>query len=342
MLYLVVDPDDPVAVWKKLSDQFQKKTWANKLQLRKRLYSLRLREGESVQEHIRRLTEILDELAAIGCPVEEEDRVVHLLASPPDSYSMLVTALKANSEVPKMEVVTERLLHEERKQEKESLVSSSSKALSVSRSKKVVPKCFHCRKPGHLKKQCRLLPTNRETAKRSKGSKPEAYKASLHRHSDSEDEVLVVNQVFHAGIDGKWIVDSGATCHMCCSEKLFSELHPLDKPTDVSLGDGHTLQASGEGIVPLRTNLPDGSSCKCRLLNVLFVPSLTYNLLIISKAAERGKAAKFDRDGCRIVDKRGQVIAKAQRCGSLYHLDCRADKQVAIAQQSSEQTTLWH
>ena len=86
-----------------------------------------------------------------------------MLASLPDLYSMLVTALKANSEVPKM-----RLLHEERKQEKESLVSTSSKALSVSRSKKVVPKCFHCGKPEHLKKQCRLLPTNRETAKRSK------------------------------------------------------------------------------------------------------------------------------------------------------------------------------
>ena len=130
LLYLVGDPDDPVAVWKKLSDQFQKKTWANKLQLRKRLYSLRLREGESVQEHIRQLTEIFDELAVIGSPVEEEDKVVHLLASLPDSYSMLVTALEANSEVPKMEVVTERLLHEERKQkDKESLVSSSSKAL---------------------------------------------------------------------------------------------------------------------------------------------------------------------------------------------------------------------
>ena len=244
----------------------------------------------------------------IGCPVEEEDRVVHLLASLPDSYSMLVTALEANSVVPKMEVVTKRLLHEERKQkEKDSLVSSSSKAFPVSRSKKVVPKCFHCGKPGHLKKQCRLLPTNRETAKRSKGSKPEANKASLHQHSDSEDKVLVVNQVLHASIDGKWIVNSGATCHMCCSEKLFSELHPLDKPTDVSLRDGHTLQASGEGIVPLRMNLPDGSSCKCRLLNVLFVPSLMYNLLSISKATKRGKEVKFDRDGCRIIDKKGQV-----------------------------------
>ena len=31
LLYLIGDPDDPGVVWKKLADQFQKKTWANKL-----------------------------------------------------------------------------------------------------------------------------------------------------------------------------------------------------------------------------------------------------------------------------------------------------------------------
>ena len=31
LLYFLGDPEDPVVVWKKLSDQFQKKTWANKL-----------------------------------------------------------------------------------------------------------------------------------------------------------------------------------------------------------------------------------------------------------------------------------------------------------------------
>ena len=37
LLYLIGDPDDPGVVWKKLADQFQKKTWANKLALRRRL-----------------------------------------------------------------------------------------------------------------------------------------------------------------------------------------------------------------------------------------------------------------------------------------------------------------
>ena len=88
LLYLLGEPDDPVAVWKKLSDQFQKKTWVNKVGLRRRLYSLKLKEGDSVQEHIRKVTEIFVELAVIGDPVEE-DRVVHLLASLPESYNSL-------------------------------------------------------------------------------------------------------------------------------------------------------------------------------------------------------------------------------------------------------------
>ena len=40
--------------------------------------------------------------AIVGNAVTDEDRVV-LLASLPESYDMLVTALKANAEVPRMD-----------------------------------------------------------------------------------------------------------------------------------------------------------------------------------------------------------------------------------------------
>ena len=40
LLYLLGNLEDPGVMWK-LSDQFQKKTWANKVELRRRLYSLR-------------------------------------------------------------------------------------------------------------------------------------------------------------------------------------------------------------------------------------------------------------------------------------------------------------
>ena len=109
------NPEDPTEVWKKLADHFQKKTWSNKLTLRRKLYDLKLKDGQPVQKHVKALTEIFDEIAFIGDPLDDESKVVHLLASLPDAFDILVTALETSAEVPQLEVVTERLLYYEDK-----------------------------------------------------------------------------------------------------------------------------------------------------------------------------------------------------------------------------------
>lgn len=79
----------------------------------KNAYALPLKKGGSVQEHIKKLTETSRNPQYSPA---EEDQVVHMQESLPDSYSILITALEANAEVPKMEIIVEQLLHEERKQ----------------------------------------------------------------------------------------------------------------------------------------------------------------------------------------------------------------------------------
>ena len=59
------------------------------------------------------LTELFDVLSVAGETVSEDDRMVCLLANLPESYSVLVTALEVNETVSKLEVVTERILHQE-------------------------------------------------------------------------------------------------------------------------------------------------------------------------------------------------------------------------------------
>ena len=66
-----------------------------------------------MQKHVQLLTKIFDELSITGDPLDEENQVVHLLASLSESYDMFVTLLEVSPEVPKLEIVTERLLHEE-------------------------------------------------------------------------------------------------------------------------------------------------------------------------------------------------------------------------------------
>ncbi len=83
------------------------------MDLRHKLHSLRLRDGHSAQEHIKFMIELFDSLSVAGETVKDEERVVYLLASLPDLYSVLVTALEANEGVPKLETVIEHILHEE-------------------------------------------------------------------------------------------------------------------------------------------------------------------------------------------------------------------------------------
>ena len=142
LLYFVGEPTNPIEVWQKLSDQFQKKTWANKLHLRKKLYAMRLKDGETMQEHIKAMTELFNELSVIGDQMNDKDRIVHLL----------VTALEVSAEVPNMEIVTERLLHEECKltDGKSSHAQDSEKAMTVKRLVYKGPMCYKCKEFGHI------------------------------------------------------------------------------------------------------------------------------------------------------------------------------------------------
>ncbi|KAF2346598.1 Reverse transcriptase RNA-dependent DNA polymerase [Trinorchestia longiramus] len=67
-------------------------------------------------DHLKVFVELLEELAIFGDAIVEGERVIILLSSLPDRFSTLVTALEAHEKIPAWEVVTERLLNEERRQ----------------------------------------------------------------------------------------------------------------------------------------------------------------------------------------------------------------------------------
>ena len=46
----------------------------------------------------------------------------------------------------------------------------------------------------------------------------------------------------------QWIVDSGATCHMCNDKGLFDNFSDLIQAQAVTLGDGHHLKAEDRSL----------------------------------------------------------------------------------------------
>lgn len=256
---------------------------------------------------------------------------------------MLVTALEANEDVPKLETVTERILHQERKT-LEKCETHSEKAMTHRTPRKKI-RCHYCGKIGHIKRFCRDFKAEKE--KRNEKTE-KASIAVTDAISCSEDsvEILFASHALSATSSKEqcaWIVDSGATCHMCRDKKSFATLKQLEEPIDIALGDGHTLTAIGRGEVVLDMVLPNGESKPCKLHDVLYVPKLSYNLLSVTKASQKDKVVKFTKSACYVLNQKHKMVAKATKVGSLYQLNHKVKVERAnFAQSSVTNEDVWH
>ena len=143
-----------------------------------------------------------------------------------------------------------------------------------------------------------------------------------------------------AGHDS-WVIDSGATSHMCNNKNLFVELNPIPNAQEVTLGDGHKVEATAVGTVQLETLLPDGQMENCQVIHVLYVPQLSCNLLSVSKAIQTNNEVAFTKHGCEIRNNKNKIIAMGTKVGGLYQLEfCR--KQKAHVAEKGSKERLWH
>jgi len=140
---------------------------------------------------------------------------------------MLVTALEASSEtVPSWGSVVERLRYEEKKMTSKSGEEECKQALTVKRSlKKKQFTCHFCGKPGHFKKDCRLF-AQKQSEGRGGGPKftpGQSAHLAEEEKADSKSEEALVSQTHLVVSKQDWLVDSGATCHMCHDKNVFRE-----------------------------------------------------------------------------------------------------------------------
>ena len=137
------------------------------------------------------------------------------------------------------------------------------------------PTCYRCGKKGHIQRNC-----------------PTKVKEKAQKASDEDTDVgLVAYTSAHHALTSKttedWLIDSGASSHMCNNKVLFSELEDITS-IDVVLGDDHLLKATGVGKVPVLSKVPGGTQ-SCTLHDVLYVPGLALYLFQHLKGHELRK-----------------------------------------------------
>ncbi|KAL0320493.1 UNVERIFIED_CONTAM: Retrovirus-related Pol polyprotein from transposon RE2 [Sesamum radiatum] len=112
-----------------------------------------------------------------------------------------------------------------------------------------------------------------------------------------------------------WIIDSGATAHMCTNVQLLHNLAPLPYTSSVSLPDGSKQVITHCGNVTLSDHIS--------LTHVLHIPHFKYNLLSVSKLISSSRITfVFLSSQCLLQDQRTKkVLAVGKLVGKLYVLD---------------------
>ena len=101
------------ALWEKLGTLYQSKSLVNKLFLRKKLYNLRMKDGDSVTEHLNAFNTVVSQLLYIDIKISDEDKCINLLCSLPDSWDSLVIAIGSNATALQFDEIVSALLTEE-------------------------------------------------------------------------------------------------------------------------------------------------------------------------------------------------------------------------------------
>eukprot|EP00253_Pinus_taeda_P002227 PITA_02227 len=252
------------ALWDKLGTLYQSKSLVNKLFLRKKLYNLRMKDGDSGTEHLN--ATVVSQLSSVDIKISDEDKCISLLCSLPDSWDSLVIAIGSNATALQFDEIVSALLTEEmrwknmdnqngdalpirgRSQNRNRNKSSSGRSKSRGRSKspgkltKVV--CWKCLKEGHFRRECKS-----KALDKGKGS-DDAPSSEVKTTSDEGGDVYLASSSTHIDHEA-WLIDSGASFHFTPHREWFCEYEKYDG-CDVFLGDDRKARIVGHGKVKLK------------------------------------------------------------------------------------------
>ena len=113
-----------------------------------------------------------------------------------------------------------------------------------------------------------------------------------------------------------WIVDFGATNHVCCSLQGFKETRRLETSGfSFSWGNGAVVSAAAVGELVL--NFTHNKTIILR--DVYYVPDFGKNLISVSKLISDGFRLEFENDGIKIL-RNNSIICKALLFDNLFYL----------------------
>lgn len=298
--------------WEVLNSLYNTDSASRKVKLFKKLVRSKFKSGEKFAVQINEFCSTVDELKEIGITLNGDLLTILLLCSLPEEMEGFVIAIESRDNLPTYQSLISKILEEENRQgdknngNGETVFAANSRNSNRKNSKfrnndnnqhgknnqrtenrksgnlnSANIKCYRCGKMGHIRSQC----------KTSDNAKKDPDHACSLFENGTELGML-------------WILDSGATSHMCRNKEFFNTL--TESRQQILLASGESIFAEGVGEIKLQT-----TTTSLTLRNVWYVPQLHSNFLSINKIIKAGYSVTFAGSKAMMMSKDHQNVLTA-------------------------------
>lgn len=344
--------DTAAALWSGIKKSYEELSSQNILLWWLELTQAALEEGNSLQPHFDRILEANRKLTNAKFTIPEPILAIIILTSLPESYSTLVSTLHTNLTAASgeertstftSEFVINRLLEYEKlqsiretsggaalaafKRQDAKKKQSGNSDKDKDKDKDNRERCSNCRRRNHTFDDCRRPGGPKWKPKDPKESSKAnvATTTNITYDSDEESALMAVASIPNAK-QTDWIIDSGATTHLCADQKAFSDYVFTNQ--NVHIGDNSKLRAFGSGTIPIPNSASDDPSV-FHLRSALHVPELAFNLMSVSKLTAYGNLT-FTEHGCYLISHNGEPLLNGVCRDGLYYLSKPLEKKAMV------------
>lgn len=305
-LFLIISPGElkqvkncetSKQVWDTLESIYHSKGPARKASLLKELILRKMKDSDSIVDHLNKFMDIVDKLADMDITINKDLLSIMMLYSLPQSFENFRIAIESRDDLPNPDSLKIKIIEEaearrnianttEQSSEQEVLYSRQRKT-----GKKYTVECFKCKKKGHKAKECW-----------SKVNQSNKGNVSLYCTGET-----CLNTNNNKGKVYKWCIDSGCTSHMTHEKDRFNILKNEDSKSLKLASENCTTQIEGSGNIKLNIKKkPD-----LQLTEALYVPSLTTNLMSVGKMTDKGATVLFKKNIATVM-RNGEMLLKKE------------------------------
>ena len=342
-LHLIKRTTSAREAWNNIKNHHKVPTVGSQVRLLTRLFTERITHNGDMRKHINKMMTIMDELAEMDAPVEPRYAVGAMIASVNKYYSSLITGVEAwNDERLTMQTLNAKLIEEWRKRQMYQPRFERSEAPHLTK-EKVNPRSSEInRMKSAIHKP--LTASAEGSSSSSRSNKTEKY-TGLNKEEKEDGDQWYSDCVFtgkaraHTAVGNKdiWIIDSGASAHMCAWRNFFDTLD-VNKKGTVTVADGKQVKALGTGNIRLTIKTEKGLK-PIQLIDVLYVPKLNSNLISVSKLGGKGHTVMFTGQECFVKSKNNYLRVGTTHSGmyKLEHLRSKEHSQTEENHSCSEE-----